>query len=221
VEDAVGAGDTDLSELGFWRLLREVKADPALSRRCADLAGRIDRKAFEARVRLRLPVWFGNLVLALGTVLGAVAIVVALRVSSTAVAGIALIIAAGAWSVSLHDLAHWAVGRLVGIRFVCYFLGGPFPPRPGLKIDYATYLRTHPSCRAWMHASGALATKVAPFVALAFWWTSGAPGWAAWVVLLWGLVQIVTDVLFSTRSSDWKKVRRERRIARSRAWRNA
>lgn len=218
VEGAVDAGDTDLARLGFWPLLREVKRDLTLSRRCADRAGRIDRKAFEAHVRSRFPIWFGNLVLALGTLFGAAAIVVAIRVSNAVAAGIALVVAALAWSVSLHDLAHWAVGRLVGIRFVCYFLGGPFPPRPGLKIDYATYLRTDPGSRAWMHASGALATKVGPFVALAFWWASDAPGWALWIVLVYGIVQIVTDLVFSTKSSDWKKVKRERRVARSLAW---
>ena len=221
IEAAVDRGESDLASLGFWRLLREVKADPELSRRWADQAGRIDRRAFEARVSLRFPIWLGNLVLLMGTAFGAVAIVVALRVSDATAAGIGLIVAAVAWSVSLHDLAHWAVGRLVGIRFVCYFLGGPFPPRPGLKIDYATYLRTDPGSRAWMHASGALATKVAPFVALGFWWTSAAPGWAAWVVVIYGILQIVTDVLFSTKSSDWKKVKRERRVARSQASRSA
>jgi hypothetical protein len=33
-------------------------------------------------------------------------------------------------------------------------------------------------------------------------------------VLALGIVQIVTDVLFSTKSSDWKKFNRERRAAR-------
>jgi hypothetical protein len=165
----------------------------------------------------RFPLWFGNLVLALGTLFGAAAVVMALRLPNTRVGGIALVVAALAWSVSLHCLAHWAVGRVVGIRFLCYFFGGPFPPRPGLKTDYATYLRTPAVRRAWMHASGALATKVAPFVALAFWPASGAPVWAALVVLALGVLQIVTDVLFSTRSSDWKKVKRERAIARTQA----
>ena len=214
IEAAVDAGDTDLSGLGFWRLLRRVKADPMLSAHWADHAGRIDRKAFEARVKIRFPVWFGNLVLAAGTLFGAAAVVVALRTEEPTLAGIALVVAAGAWSVSLHDLAHWAAGRLAGIRFVAYFLGGPFPPRPGLKTDYAAYLRAAPGARAWMHASGALATKAAPFVALAFWWATEAPAWAAGAVAALGVLLIVTDVLFSTKTSDWKRVKRERRIAR-------
>ena len=165
-------------------------------------------------MKIRFPVWFGNLVLAAGTLIGAGAAVVALRTEDPTLAGIALLVAAGAWSVSLHDLAHWAVGRLARIRFVAYFFGGPFPPRPGLKTDYATYLRASPIARARMHASGALATKVAPFVALAFWWATEAPAWAAWAIAALGVLQIVTDVLFSTKTSDWKRVKRERRIAR-------
>jgi hypothetical protein len=216
---AVEAGDTDLSSLGFWRLLKRVKADPSLSERWADAAGAIDRAAFEARVRPRFPVWFGNLVLLAGTAFGIAAVVVALRASDPAVAGIALVVAGGTWTVSLHCLAHWVVGRLVGICFTSYFFGGPPPPRPGLKTDYATYLRVQPGARAWMHASGALATKVAPFVALAFYPASNAPAWAAWALIGIGAFTITTDVLFSRTSSDWKKVIRERDLAR--AWRDA
>ncbi|HZP90000.1 MAG TPA: hypothetical protein VFC04_03280 [Actinomycetota bacterium] len=215
IESAIAAGDTDLGGLGFWRLLRQVKADPVLADHWADQVGRIDRAAFEARVRLRFPVAFGNAALALGTLVGAAAVVLALRVANPALAGVALIAAGVIWSISLHDLAHWAAGRMVGIRFTHSFIGGPFPPRPGLKIDYASYLRASPVERAWMHASGALATKVAPFAALGFWWASDAPAWSAWVLVALGLVQVATDVAFSTRSSDWKKVRRERSVARA------
>ena len=55
-----------------------------------------------------------------------------------------------------HDLAHLVVGRLVGIRFTHWFIDGPTRLQPGLKTDYASYLRTPPHARAWMHASGAL-----------------------------------------------------------------
>ena len=217
IEVAVDAGNADLRALGFWRLLAKVKADPALSTHWAEQAGRIDRKAFEARVRPRFPVWFGNLVLLVGALAGAVAVGIALGTADGTVSGLALVFAGLAWSVAFHSTAHWLVGRLVGIRFVAYFFGGPFPPRPGVKTDYATYLRTSPGARAWMHASGAVATKLAPFLALAFWPASAAPAWAAWVLLAFGVFQIVTDALFSTKTSDWKKVGRELRAARAQA----
>jgi hypothetical protein len=218
IEAAVEAGESDLGALGFWRLVARIKADPMLAGHWAEAAGRIDRTAFAARVRLRVPVWAGNGLLLGGTAAGAVAVGLAIETASPTVAGLALLFAGGAWSVSVHDLAHWLVGRAAGIRFAWYFLSTrPFPPRPGLKTDYATYLRASPIRRTWMHASGAIATKLAPFVALAFWPASVAPAWAAWGLVALGALEIVTDVLFSVRSGDWKKVRRELRVARRQA----
>jgi hypothetical protein len=217
IEAAVDAGNTDLSALGFWRMLAKVKSDAALSAHWADQVGRIDRKAFEAAVRPRFPVWFGNLVLVLGALLGAFAVGVALGTEEETRAGLALVFAGVAWSIAFHSPTHWLVGRLVGIRFIAYFFGGPFPPRPGVKTDYATYLRVSPLARAWMHGSGAVATKLAPFLALAFWPAAGAPAWSALALVAIGVFQIVTDVLLSTKSSDWKKVRRELRAARAQA----
>jgi hypothetical protein len=218
IRGSIEAGDADLSRLGFWPLLNQVKSDRRLSERWADAAGDIDRRAFEARVKLRFPVWFGNLALVAGTAFGVAAAWTAVRASDSTLAGVALVVAGGTWVVSLHCLAHWVVGRAVGIRFTSYFFGGPLPPRPGLKTDYATYLRAEPMARAWMHASGALASKVAPFIALGFFPVSNAPAWAAWVLLGIGVFTIITDVVFSRTSSDWKKVIRERRIART--WRD-
>lgn len=217
IEAAVDSGNTDLQILGFWRLLERVKAEPALARHWAEIAGRIDRRAFESRVRLRVPVWVGNLLLLLGTVAGAVAVWLATRTTSELLAGLALVFAGGGWSVTVHDLAHWVAGRTVGIRFTSYYLSGPFPPRPGLKTDYQTYLFAEPAARVWMHASGAIATKLAPFAALAFWPATVAPAWAAWALIALGVLQIATDIVFSVRRSDWKRVRRELRVSRLQA----
>jgi hypothetical protein len=68
-----------------------------------------------------------------------------------------------------------------------------------------------------MHASGAIASKIAPLVALAFWPATVAPVWAALVIAAYALVLIVFDVVYSVRYSDWKKVRRELRVARAQA----
>jgi hypothetical protein len=216
IEVAVDGGNRDLRALGFWRLVAGVKRDPAVADRWADQVGRIDEKAFRAGVRVRAPVWVGNLILLSGVGAGAACIVVARAATSEVVAGVALILAGGLWSVSTHCIAHWLVGRTVGIRFSNYFVAG-FPPRPGLKTEYASYLRADASARALMHASGAIATKLSPFVALVFWPGTEAPWWAAAGLLALGVLQIVTDVLFSVRSGDWRKVKRERAIARAAA----
>jgi len=217
IEAAVDAGQTDLRALGFWRLLAKVKADPVLAHHWAEQAGRIDRKVFEARALVRVPVWFGNGVLLVGTLAGAVAVAIALRTESETLAGLALVFAALDWSATFHIPAHWLVGRAVGMRFLAYYLRDLMPPFPGLKIDYATYLRVAPETRAWMHASGAIASKIAPLLALAFWPASDAPGWAAWAIAGYEVLIIGTDVFISTRTSDWKRFRREMRIARIQA----
>ena len=217
IEAAVEAGQTDLRTLGFWRLLAKVKADPVLAHHWAEQAGRIDRKAFEARVRFHVPVWFGNAVLLVGTLVGAAAVALALTTDSEELAGLALVFAALDWSATLHVPAHWLVGRVIGMRFLAYYVRDLIPPVPGLKIDYATYLRVDPEARAWMHASGAIASKIAPFLALAFWPASGAPGWAGWAIAGYGILNLGTDVFISTRKSDWKRFRREMRIARVQA----
>jgi hypothetical protein len=127
---------------------------------------------------------------------------------------IMFLIGLGSLIVGTHSLTHWIVGRLVGMRFTHVFLGGPPPPRPGMKTDYATYLRATPRQRAAMHASGAIVTKIVPFallpVSLSFYdrWP-----WITWLLLVIGVVQIVTDVVLSTKVSDWKKVLRELRAA--------
>jgi hypothetical protein len=225
IESAVDSGDTDLSRLGFWRVVALIKRDDELIDRYAAQVGHIDQKAFHARMRFRIPVWAGNTLLLGEAAVGVVAVVLAVRNANAnpgqpprveLLSGLALLLAAATWTIGLHSPTHWVVGRLVGIRFTDYFLGGPPPPRPGLKTDYATYLRASPIARAVMHASGALATKLAPFLALIFVSASDAPAWAGFALLGLGAVLITTDVLFSTKTSDWKKVRRELAVARAR-----
>jgi hypothetical protein len=217
IEAAVEGGSSDLRALGFWPIVARVKPDRVLVDRFADQIGRIDTEAFRAGVRLRAPVWLGNALLLTGVVFGLAAAVLARSAASTGLAGALLLAAGVTWSIAVHCPAHWVVGRLANIRFTHYFLGGPPPPRPGLKTDYATYLRADPMSRAWMHASGAIATKLAPFAALAFWPGSGAAWWSAAGLIVLGLIQIATDVTLSVKVSDWKKFSRERAIVRARA----
>ena len=216
IEAAVASGGADLKELGFWRIVATVKRDRALIAAHAEQIGRIDAAAFRRFVgRWRVPARIGTTVLVAGALVGLAGAVAGTTVDDPTWAGILLIGAGAIWTVALHSPTHHLVGWLAGIRFTDYFVGGPPPPRPGIKTDYATYLRADPRSRAWMHASGALATKLAPFLALAFVPASTAPWWAAAVLVAIGVVQIVTDVLFSVRLSDWKKFRRERAVARA------
>ena len=213
------AGATDLSDLGFWRLVGRVKRDRQLIERHADQIGRIDAKAFRARFRLRFPPWVGLALMLAGIATGIAAAWLALAEGRSAAAdptivGIASIVAAAMWAAGVHSFTHYVVGRAVGIRFTDFFAAIPPPPLPGLKTDYATYLRVSPRARVWMHASGAIATKLAPFLAVIFAVIAEAPAWSVVALVALGTFQLVTDVVFSAKSSDWKKVRRELAVAR-------
>jgi hypothetical protein len=225
IEAAVEAGDTELRGLGFWRVVSLIKRDDELIDRYADQVGRIDAKAFRARIRFRAPVWVGVVLelIGMGVAVGLVAFVVwnaregvDRTLDVELASGLGLPLAAFALAAGIHTFAHYLVGRSVGIRFTDFFFAIPPPPLPGLKTDYGTYLRTGPVARAWMHASGAIATKLAPFAVLAFAPAAQAPGWTVLVLVVLGVFQIATDVLFSTRASDWKKVRRELAVAKAR-----
>ena len=91
------------------------------------------------------------------------------------------------------------------------------PPFPGIKIDYRSYLLASPEGRAWMACVGrdreqARPARCAPVLACLV-----APAWAAWFIVGYELFIIGTDVFISTRRSDWKRVRRELRVARQQA----
>jgi hypothetical protein len=237
-ERAVAEG-RDLQGIGFWRAVASVRRDHAIAERFAERIAAVDRNAFLHAVKLRMHLAFGLAVLVVITAIGVVAVALAERAATapeavarlnfhfepleigdlyhrTGFVPITFLIGFGALIIGTHSLTHWIVGRLAGIRFTHVFLGGPPPPRPGVKTDYASYLRASPRARAVMHASGAVVTKIVPFallsVSLRFYtqWP-----WLTWILLAVGVVQIVTDVTLSTKLSDWKKARREWRAAKA------
>ena len=207
-----GSEGTQRLEPGFWTMVAAVKRDRALVERFADRIARIDRAAFERQVPLRVPAAVGVAVDVVGVVVGIA--VVATAPDRPPGREIVFLVGVAALIATTHTLAHWIVGTLVGIRFTHAFTAPPKRPQPGFKIDYASYLRAPARGRAWMHASGAIATKLVPFVSIPFALQDGLEPWAIWLLAAIGVIQLVTDAVWSVRVSDWKKFRREMRFAR-------
>jgi len=217
-------GKPDLKRLGFWRAVGAVKRDRALIDRYADRIGTIDREAFERSVQVRFPAALGVVFDVVGTVVGVglIGLTVSPSGPGTALAfagtppwrELLFLAGMGAILVASHTLTHWIVGTLAGIRFTHWFAVTAIKP-PGFKTDYASYLRTRAVARAWMHASGAIVTKLVPFAAYPFALQAGLEPWAIWLILAVGVIQVVTDALWSVRTSDWKKFKREMRAARA------
>ena len=208
---AVESG-SGLDGTGFWKSVAKLRRDPVLAARFAQDVADIDRQAFERGVRLRVPAPIGTAILTAGTIKGVAAVIFAGRWDH-GLSTVAFLVGFCLLEVAPHSLAHWLVGRMVGIRFTHYFLGGPPPPRPGAKTDYASYLKTSPRKRALMHASGAVVTKLVPFVLIPAAISTGQPTWVVWLLGVVGVGQLITDIFLSTKSSDWKKVKRELRAA--------
>ncbi len=210
-EEAVAAGRA-LSGTGFWPLVRRLKTSPELVERYGERVAAIDQRAFENWALLRIP-------LGLGTILAVVALGVGLALIgwSYSLAGLVAVVVFGAGVVvllvSTHGLAHLVVGWLVGMRFTCWFVGEIRQPQPGVKIDYATYLRTPARSRAWMHAAGAIVTKAVPFLMIPAAIAADLPVWVVWVLVIAGVAMVLTDIFWSTGSSDWKKFSREMSFA--------
>jgi hypothetical protein len=212
-EAAVAAGNASrLGEIGFWKAVTAAKKSPELREQFAERIAAVDRKAFEQWAWITVPIRVGTALMIAATVAG-IALVGAGYYLDEPWNALFLLAGSGVLLVTTHGLGHLAVGARSGIRFTHWFIGAPLKPQPGVKIDYASYLHTPARRRAAMHASGAVITKIVPFAMLGAAWGMDAPGWAWWVLGGVGVLQVLTDAAFSGRSSDWKRYRRERRLA--------
>lgn len=212
-EKSLARGDeVDLGKLGFWKAVNAVKQQPGLVAEFGDRIGRTDREVFERRALLSIPVGVGTALMIIGTLVGLFLIGWAYDLTSFLQA-LALLVGTAILLVTTHGLTHLAVGTAQGMRFTHWFIASMRRPTPGVKVDYATYLRVPAEKRAWMHGSGAIVTKVIPFVSLGAGWAMGASGWTMAILGLVAVGQIITDIVWSTKTSDWKKFRREMALA--------
>ena len=213
-EEALDRGE-GLGGTGYWRAVGEVKTDPDLVDRYAERIAVIDQRAFDIwSPLLTVPLGLGTVLAVLVTVGGVALIGLAYYLdgfTAIFVFGAGVVVLLG----STHSLAHLIVGSVFGIGFTDWFVAKVSQPQPGIKIDYGSYLRVTPSRRAWMHASGAIVTKTIPFLMIPAAIAAGLPDWVWWVLLVAGLAMILTDFVWSTRASDWKKFRREMTLAQT------
>jgi hypothetical protein len=206
-------GSIDLRQLGYWRAVAALKRHPEWLAAYGGRVSDIDRRAFEATTWPVLPVESGARLLGGVTLTGAVLLAL-VPAAPRWLRGWLTLLGTGAIIWSSHSLTHFVVGWLQGIRFQGWYLDGPTKLQPGLKVEYASYLATAPASRAWFHASGAIESKLVPF--LSFLLTLRSPMALGFrlALLAIGFGSIATDALFSVDHADWKKFRRERALAR-------
>lgn len=218
IEESLAAAEVALDSgrglagTGFWGAVSQVKRQPELADRYADRIAAIDSRSHRDWALLMVPLRLGTVLMSIATGAGIALLWFSSNLGEVA-AVLVFYVGTVALLVSTHGLAHLVVGWSLGMRFTGWFIGRIQQPQPGVKIDYSTYLRTKPSRRAWMHASGAIATKLVPFLLIWPALAAGLPAEAVWPLPAIGLAAMLTDVLWSTKASDWKKFRREMRFA--------
>ena len=175
------------------------------------------------RVFARLSIAVGNS-LQMGGILAAC---VALRASqlegSTGIAVMTMLLAWILLYFSSHAIAHWMVGRVLGIRFLFYTVGGTgnptgWPPGVrwiferlpflGVQTERLSMQNVSPRARALMWSAGVTSSAITPTLGALWAWLSGVPWGKLFFLfaLFWALGTLASN--WTSRTGDYAKARR-------------
>jgi hypothetical protein len=122
-----------------------------------------------------------------------------------------------------HGIAHWAVGRILGIRFAFYTVGGTGNPEGwpiglrwlfehlpffGVQTEKASMQQASPMAKAIMWSAGVTSSAVVPTVGALWAWRGGVP-WSKLLflfALFWSAGTLASN--WTSRSGDYSKARR-------------
>jgi hypothetical protein len=118
-----------------------------------------------------------------------------------------------------HCLAHFVVGRLVGVRFTHYVLGKSSITKLRLpvissvssmipltlKIDGGSLRSVSPGARAVMFASGAVVSMILPFLAVVVSIGRLPVMWSAGLFLI-SVANVCLDLYYSPRAGDLSRI---------------
>ena len=175
------------------------------------------------RAFARLSIAVGNFLQALGILAACFAWIVSRSAYSTAVAVSAMLLSWILLYFSAHAIAHWLVGRAVGIRFRSYTIGGTGNPEgwpPGLRwifehlpffgveTDKISMQSISPGAVALMWSAGVTSSAVIPTLSAFLAWRSGVPGsgWFCLFALFWALGTLGSN--WTSPTGDYSKARR-------------
>ena len=161
----------------------------------------------------RLSVASGNLVQLAGLVVGTLLLYLAANSQVTSAVRVVLMLIGFLIIYDCcHAIAHWAVGRLVGIRFRGYGIRGTDHPEsypPGIRyvmsaMPFFTAMSQKesmraagPTSKALMFAAGETGTTVVSLAAALYAWLSGIPGGGIlfWVMVVWNVAATVATTV--------------------------
>jgi hypothetical protein len=160
-------------------------------------------------------------------VAGLVAACVALSLARSAHSKpVAIVAVIAAWTLlyfCCHGIAHWAVGRALGIRFAFYTVGGTGNPTGypagmrwifehlpffGVQTEKASMQRATPLAKAIMWSAGVISSTVIPTLGAVCAWRAGVPGSKLFLIfaVMWAIGTLSSNWRSST--GDFSKARR-------------
>jgi hypothetical protein len=114
-----------------------------------------------------------------------------------------------------HGIAHWAVGRLLGIRFAFYTVGGTGNPEgypAGMRwvFEHLPFfgVQTEKVSKAIMWSAGVTSSAVVPTLSPLYAWNAGVPGSKPFLIfaVFWALGTLASN--WRSRTGDYSKARR-------------
>ena len=171
----------------------------------------------------RLSIAVGNAIQISGLVAAYLALAAAPSVRSASGSAAAMIVGWVLLYFCCHAIAHWVVGRILGIRFAFYTIGGTANPQGwpaglrwlfehfpffGVQTEKASMQKASRIARAIMWSAGVSSSAIVPTVG-AFWaWRSGVPGSKLFFLfaVFWAAGTLASN--WTSRTGDYAKARR-------------
>jgi hypothetical protein len=175
------------------------------------------------KILCRLSIAAGNAIQIVGIAVACCVLVMSRSTSSKYAAMIAMI---GAWVFFYffcHGIAHWAVGRLLGIRFAFYTVGGTGNPEGypvglrwvfehlfffGVQTDKASMQKASPKAKAIMWSAGVTSSAVIPTLSTLYSWSAHIPGSKLFLIfaVFWAVGTLSSN--WRSQTGDYAKARR-------------
>ena len=122
-----------------------------------------------------------------------------------------------------HGIAHWTVGRLLGIRFAFYTIGGTGNPEGypagmrwvfehlpffGVQTDRVSMAKASPKAKASMWSAGVTSSAVVPTLSTVCAWRAGIPGSKLFLIfaVFWAIGTLSSN--WRSQTGDYAKARR-------------
>jgi hypothetical protein len=171
----------------------------------------------------RLSIVAGNMLQIAGIAAACGALVLGRSVHSSVIAAGMMIAAWLLLYFFCHGIAHWAVGRLLGIRFAFYTIGGTGNPEGypagmrwvfehlpffGVQTDKASMQKASPAAKAIMWSVGVTSSAVVPTLSTVCAWRAGIPGSRLFLIfaVLWAIGTLSSN--WRSQTGDYAKARR-------------